>query len=175
MFTGPGTRGMTMIKLNPKTAILSIAATAAVGAIALPTLASAESCYDRKHDARTTGAVVGAVAGAAVGNAASGRHDKGAGTVLGAVVGAAVGSNIARNNTHCYYDDGYYDRGYYNGGYGNGYHGGGYARTDVQVYGDGDGDHYYRREDRREWRDDRRDDRRDWRDDRRDRDDDYDR
>jgi hypothetical protein len=95
------------------------------------------------------------------------------------VVGAAVGSNIARNNTHCYYDSGYYDRGYYDRGYyngayyGNGYHGGGYARTDVQVYG-GDGDHYYRREERREWRDDRRDDRRDWREDRRDRRDDDD-
>jgi len=170
IFTGPGTRGTTMTKLNPKTVILSMAAAAAAGAIALPGLASAESCYDKKHDARTTGAVVGAVAGAAVGNAAAGRHDRGTGTVLGAVVGAAVGSNIARNNTHCYYDDGYYDRSDYNGRgyYGNGGHGGGYARTDVEVYGNGDGDRYYRREEHREWRDGRREDRREWREDRRD-------
>ena len=69
-----------MIKSNTKMLILSVAAAAAVGAIALPSLASAD-CYDRQHDARTTGAVVG----------------------------AAVGSNVARSNSgHCYYDRGDY-------------------------------------------------------------------
>lgn len=150
MFTGPGTLGnITMTKPNTKMLILSVAAAAAVGAIALPSLASAD-CYDRQHNARTTGAVVGAVAGAAIGNAASG-HNKTAGTVLGAVVGAAVGSNVARSNSgHCYYDRGYDDRRDY--------------RDDRRDYRDDRRDY---RDDRRDYRDDRRDDRRDWRDDHR--------
>ena len=136
-----------MTKLNTKTLILSVAAAAAIGAAAIPSLASAD-CYDRQHNARTTGAVVGAVAGAAIGNAASGRN-KTAGTVLGAVVGAAVGSNIARGNGHCDYDRGYYGRGGYDAPYD--------YRDDRRNY----------RDDRRDYRDDRRDDRRDWRDDHR--------
>ena len=78
-----------MSKLTTKTLILSVATAATLAAIALPSLASAD-CYDRKQNAKTTGAVVGAV----------------------------VGSNIAKSNTHCDYDRGYYgDRGYDRRGY----------------------------------------------------------
>ena len=133
-----------MSKLNTKMLILSVAAAAAVGAISIPTLASAD-CYDRRHNAGTTGAVVGAVAGAAIGNTVAGRRDRTAGTVLGAVVGAAVGSSVARNNSRCDYDGGYYGRG-----------------GDTVVYDyRGRGDHRDRRDDRRDYRDDRRYDRRD--------------
>ena len=147
-----------MRKLNTKIIILSLAAAASTAAIALPTLASAD-CYDRKQNAQTKGAIVGAVAGAALGNTVAGRRDKGAGTVLGAVVGAAVGSNIAKNNTHCYYDNGgYYNDGAYSGGY--------YDRGANYAYDDRRDDRWNRRDDRHDDRNNR-DDRRDWRDDHR--------
>ena len=84
-----------MTTLNTKTLILSLAAAAAVGAMSLPTLASAD-CYDKRQDAKTTGLVVGAVAGAVIGNNSRGGNTLG-GALIGATVGAIAGGTLGNS------------------------------------------------------------------------------
>lgn len=103
-----------MTKFFSAKTILPAVAVIGLAATALPSLASAQDCYQQRQDNRTNGAVLGAVAGGAIGGATSGHREKGFGTIAGAVLGAAVGSSIGADNTRCYDDRGYAnnDRGY---------------------------------------------------------------
>lgn len=104
-----------MIRLF-KPIAMSLAAMVAISAI--PATASAETCYERRNDNATAGAVVGALAGAAIGSSTSGRHSRGTGTAAGAIIGGALGASIGRGGTDCgYYGSRYNDRYYRDRGY----------------------------------------------------------
>src|SRR6185312_4784235 len=100
-------RDIAMSKFITAKWILPAVAAAGIAATALPGLASAQDCYQRRADNGTNVAVLGAVAGGAIGGATSGHREKGVGTVAGAILGAVVGSSVGRDSTHCYYDRGY--------------------------------------------------------------------
>ncbi len=74
-------------------------------ALAIPTLANAETrCRDSRGN-QTAATVVGAIAGGFLGNAVSHGRDRGLATAAGAVGGAVVGNSLASSSYHC--PDGY--------------------------------------------------------------------
>jgi Glycine zipper 2TM domain len=84
--------------------IAGMTAVLGLGALSLPTGASAQSydsaCRKSNSAQNTEGTVVGGVAGAVIGGAVSGHRQKTQGAILGGLAGALVGNSIARANEH---------------------------------------------------------------------------
>lgn len=117
---------------------------ASVAALALPSLANAQTtCHREKDTNRVVGTVVGAAAGALLGSAIAGHHNSTAGAVVGGVGGGLAGNAIGGSSVHCdRYDNGYYDnRGEWH--YANGYRDR-YGRWARGAPGAGYYDHYGR-------------------------------
>ena len=94
--------------MNRSLLMFSLAGALAIGALTVPSTASA-SCADRK----VTGTVLGGIGGALIGNSIS---RGGGGAVIGGLGGAVVGHAIAGSGCRGY-RSGYYDRRYRSYGY----------------------------------------------------------
>jgi hypothetical protein len=96
-----------------------IAATAA-GALAAPTISSAQpyyrdDCRAKERSNGTAGAVIGGIAGALLGSSVAPHHgNRAGGAAIGGVTGALVGNSIGRSSgkSNCY-SQGYYRDGRY--------------------------------------------------------------
>ncbi|MBN8552381.1 MAG: glycine zipper 2TM domain-containing protein [Caulobacterales bacterium] len=154
---------------NAKT-ISALATLAAVGGLAIPATASAQSyygyqdgyyaqqsqpyydqCERDQRQGSTAGALLGAVLGAAAGSSIASDGARTEGGVLGGVVGAAIGAGVGRQNAAC--DSDYYSNQYgrqydsqYGYQYGNpssyGYQGYDRGYYDQRGYGQGYGQGY---------------------------------
>lgn len=133
--------------MNRSSMLKGAAAAITLAAVALPTLASAQSYDYRRYDnnsygygqtydyrqcssneRQATGAVVGATLGAVAGSQMSARGRRTENSVLGGLIGAVIGAGVAGDSSECraqarYYDQRGYDyRGYdQRGAYGYGY------------------------------------------------------
>lgn len=81
--------------------LLSLTAPASAQAQAQAQVVYDGYCYQKKSEAKTSGAVVGAVAGAVIGSEVAGRGDRTAGAAAGAAAGAVLGAEAGAGSVNC--------------------------------------------------------------------------
>ncbi len=123
--------------MNRISMLKGAAAAITLAAVALPTLASAQSYDYRRYDnnsygygqsydyrqcdnsdRQATGAVVGATLGAVAGSQMSARGRRTENSVLGGLIGAFIGAGVAGDSANCYGQADRYDQRYSYGQYG---------------------------------------------------------
>lgn len=115
--------------MNRISMLKGAAAAITLAAVALPTLASAQSYDYRRYDntsygqsydyrqcnagdRQATGAVVGAVLGAVAGSQMSARGRRTENSVLGGLIGAVIGAGVGGDSANCYGQADRYDQRY---------------------------------------------------------------